>query len=198
MHPRQTLKRMPYQTRSHQLNKRQAMIYRTYIQTPVGEMMAGATDKGICLFDFRYRANIANIMARVQNHLDDTFSDGWHSHFDVLSTQIGEYFEGARKEFDLPLTLAGSAFQVAVWEALLTIPYGQTTTYGRQAKLIQATGAIRAVAAANGANGLAIIVPCHRVIAENGDLTGYSGGVVKKRWLLHHEQKGLARQGELF
>jgi methylated-DNA-[protein]-cysteine S-methyltransferase len=103
--------------------------------------------------------------------------------------QLKEYFAGTRHAFDLPLHPHGTPFQLEVWGALLAIPYGETTSYGVIAQRIGRRNAVRAVGAANGANPLSIIVPCHRVIGSNGDLTGYGGGLPAKRWLLAHERK---------
>ena len=102
--------------------------------------------------------------------------------------QLGEYFDGERREFDIELDLVGTAFQRRVWEALLTIPYGETRSYGEIAELISSPGAFRAVGLANGRNPIAIIVPCHRVIGANGSLTGYGGGLERKQVLLEHER----------
>jgi methylated-DNA-[protein]-cysteine S-methyltransferase len=102
-------------------------------------------------------------------------------------TQLAEYFDGARTSFDLPLAPSGTAFQRRVWAALLTIPYGATTTYGAIANQIGYPGKARAVGAANGANPISIIVPCHRVIGANGSLTGYGGGLPRKAELLRRE-----------
>jgi methylated-DNA-[protein]-cysteine S-methyltransferase len=111
---------------------------------------------------------------------DDAFPDAVE--------QLGEYFDGERREFDIELDLVGTAFQRRVWEALLTIPYGETRSYGRIAELISSPGAFRAVGLANGRNPIAIIVPCHRVIGANGSLTGYGGGLERKQVLLELER----------
>jgi methylated-DNA-[protein]-cysteine S-methyltransferase len=105
----------------------------------------------------------------------------------VVREQLAQYFDGARREFDLPLQLEGTEFQRRAWEALLEIPYGETRSYGEQARRIGLPDAARAVGAANGQNPVSIIVPCHRVIGANGALTGYGGGIERKRWLLAHE-----------
>ena len=104
-----------------------------------------------------------------------------------LSTQLGEYFSGKRKTFDYPLAPKGTEFQLAVWNALLEIPYGDTTTYAELARRIGRPSAVRAVGAANGANPIPIVVPCHRIIGTSGTLVGYGGGLDRKRWLLEHE-----------
>jgi methylated-DNA-[protein]-cysteine S-methyltransferase len=104
-------------------------------------------------------------------------------------SQLDEYFEGKRKDFDLPLGQAGSAFQMNVWDHLTKIPYGKTISYLQLSKQIGDVKAIRAIAAANGKNNLAIVVPCHRVIGSNATLVGYAGGLWRKKWLLEHELK---------
>jgi methylated-DNA-[protein]-cysteine S-methyltransferase len=109
----------------------------------------------------------------------------------VLATaarQLGEYFDGARVDFDIPLDLRGSPFQVAAWQALATIPFGETVSYGEQARRLGHDGKARAVGAANGANPLPLILPCHRVVGSDGSLVGFGGGLPVKAWLLHHER----------
>ena len=103
--------------------------------------------------------------------------------------QLDEYFAGKRKEFDFPFRQAGSGFQQKVWQCLLSIGYGKTISYLQQSKLMKNPLAIRASASANGKNHLAIIVPCHRVIGSDGSLTGYAGGMWRKKWLLEHEAR---------
>lgn len=107
----------------------------------------------------------------------------------AAARELGEYFAGTRQQFDIPLHPSGTPFQLEVWGALLTIPYGETVSYGEIARRIRRPRAMRAVGAANGANPLSIIVPCHRVIGSNGDLVGYGGGLPIKRWLLAHERR---------
>lgn len=104
-----------------------------------------------------------------------------------VRAQLAEYFAGAREAFDVPLRLHGTAFQRTVWTALLDIPFGQTRSYRQQAQHIGQPAAVRAVGAANGQNPISIIVPCHRVIGASGALTGYGGGIERKRWLLARE-----------
>jgi methylated-DNA-[protein]-cysteine S-methyltransferase len=108
--------------------------------------------------------------------------------------QLAEYFAGKRRAFELPLAPRGSGFQERVWRALLKIKFGETRSYGEIARAIGRPSASRAVGAANGRNPIAIIVPCHRVIGANGQLTGYGGGLPIKQWLLEHERA----QGDLF
>lgn len=165
------------------------MIAITNIDTPLGIMRAGATDEGICLFDFEYRRMMDAICKRITTSLQMEMQEAEHPHFDVLRKQIAEYFTGERKEFDLPLHLVGTDFQRKVWNGLLQIPYGETRSYKQQSIFLGDVKAIRAVGTANGQNGIAIIVPCHRVIGDNGSLIGYGGGLPKKKWLLEHEAK---------
>ena len=116
---------------------------------------------------------------------------------DVLgcaAAQLAEYFAGQRRVFDLPLAPRGTGFQVLVWQALTRIPHGETRSYRELAGSLGRPSACRAVGAANGRNPISIIVPCHRVIASNGDLTGYAGGLAAKRWLLDHERAPVARR----
>jgi methylated-DNA-[protein]-cysteine S-methyltransferase len=111
---------------------------------------------------------------------------------DAAQAQLAEYFAGTRRQFDLALDPAGTDFQLRAWNALRTIPYGQTISYGQQAAEIGEPTAARAVGAANGRNPLSIVVPCHRVVASSGALTGFAGGLDTKAWLLDHERGVLA------
>jgi O-6-methylguanine DNA methyltransferase len=175
-------------------------LYYNSIQTPLGMMQMGATDEGICLFDFQYRKSIDSINARIEKYAGSGFEQAQHPYFDLLKTQIDGYFAGTRQVFDLPLHLIGTSFQVKVWEGLRQIPYGETRSYKKQSIFLGNEKAIRAVAGANGDNSIAIIIPCHRVIGENGTLVGYGGGLPKKKWLLEHEYKysGKSTQINLF
>jgi AraC family transcriptional regulator of adaptative response/methylated-DNA-[protein]-cysteine methyltransferase len=114
---------------------------------------------------------------------------GTSPHFDRLTSELDEYFEGKRKTFTVPLDTAGTTFQQRVWQMLTTIPYGQTRSYGEQARLIGMPTAVRAVARANGDNRISILIPCHRVVGADGKLTGYGGGLWRKQWLLELERK---------
>ncbi len=111
-----------------------------------------------------------------------------------MIAQLREYFAGSRTQFDLPLAPAGTAFQLDAWTALRAIPYGETRSYTEQAAALGRPRAVRAVGSANGRNPIAIVVPCHRVVGSRGGLTGYGGGVDRKRWLLAHEQDAAARR----
>jgi methylated-DNA-[protein]-cysteine S-methyltransferase len=111
-----------------------------------------------------------------------------HDSVNNAITQLDEYFDGSRRNFDLPLDLQGTEFQVAAWNALAEIPYGHTASYGQQAALIGRPKAVRAIGGANGRNPVAIVLPCHRIVGADGSLTGFGGGIEVKKWLLDHEQ----------
>lgn len=120
-------------------------------------------------------------------------SPGEHAVLDRAINQLGEYFAGARTDFDLPLAPIGTPFQLDAWRELTRIPFGETITYGEQAKRLGDPNKSRAVGAANGRNPIPIVVPCHRVVGANGHLTGFAGGIENKAWLLDHEFQVRAR-----
>lgn len=150
------------------------------MSSPVGELTFTGTDMGL-----------EGVWFDTDRHQHDR--NGWQRDdllFVTVRQQLEEYFAGTRKVFDLKLAAQGTAFQQQVWAALCTIPYGETRSYGEQARSIQNEKAVRAVGLANGKNPIGIIVPCHRVIGANGSLTGYAGGLERKQWLLAHEARG--------
>lgn len=163
-------------------------IYITSIETPLGTMLAGATEEGICLLEFTERDILSKEFRDLTNHLKAEIKEGESKHFETLRTQLNEYFDAKRKTFDVPLVMIGTDFQKEVWNELLRIPFGTTRSYKEQSIAINKLDAIRAVAAANGSNKIAIVIPCHRVIGENGSLTGYGGGLWRKKWLLDLEK----------
>ena len=159
------------------------------IPTPLGTMLAGATDRGICLLEFLGSARTEKQLQRLERLFQTEASPGRNPHIDALSFQLKEYFSGARKEFDLVVAAPGTPFQEAVWKELITIPYGETISYQEEAKRIGRPTAVRAVARANGANPISIVIPCHRVIGKNGKLVGYGGGLWRKERLLDLERE---------
>lgn len=159
------------------------------MDTPLGEMVAGATKEGICLLEFSDRRMLQTEYDQLARLLNTTFKDGLNRNLRQLRKQLKEYFAGKRKIFSLSLIYPGSDFQVAVWNELLKIPFGETRTYQGQAVKLNNPGSVRAVAHANGMNRISIIIPCHRVIGSDGKLVGYGGGLKRKRWLLDHEKK---------
>jgi AraC family transcriptional regulator of adaptative response/methylated-DNA-[protein]-cysteine methyltransferase len=176
------------------------MIKTIIIETPLGEMAAAATKEGICLLEFTSRPALESEFNKLALTFNETVKSGSNKHLRALKKQLKEYFRGKRKEFSLSLITPGTDFQHSAWDILSKIPYGTTISYLEQAKLIKNPGAVRAVAAANGSNRIAIIIPCHRVIGSDGNLIGYGGGLDKKRWLIDHEKKysGKPIDGTLF
>jgi AraC family transcriptional regulator of adaptative response/methylated-DNA-[protein]-cysteine methyltransferase len=176
------------------------MIKTTTIETPLGEMAAAATREGICLLVFSENQILDTEYNNLAWIFNTTVKSGGNKHLRALKKQLKQYFKGTRKEFSLSLITPGTEFQQAAWDVLRKIPYGTTTTYLHQARLINNPGAVRAVANANGSNRIAIIIPCHRVIGSDGDLVGYGGGLERKRWLIEHEKKysGQPVEGTLF
>jgi methylated-DNA-[protein]-cysteine S-methyltransferase len=158
-----------------------SLVYR-FVDSPVGRLNLVASAKGLVAILWENdRPN------RVR--LGDLDEGGESLILDAVEGQLREYFAGERREFDLPLDMRGTAFQQSVWEALLAIPYGETTTYGQLAKRLGDVNAVRAVGAANGRNPVSIVVPCHRVIGSTGKLTGFAGGLDTKAYLLRLEQE---------
>jgi AraC family transcriptional regulator of adaptative response/methylated-DNA-[protein]-cysteine methyltransferase len=176
------------------------MISTTKIETELGTMIAGAVDEGICLLEFSDRRMLNTEYKDLTRLLKTTIEEGENRHLSNLRNQLREYFEGNRKEFSVPLITPGTEFQQAVWNALLKIPYGSTRTYQAQAFALNRPDSVRAVANANGFNRISIVIPCHRIIGSDGSLTGYGGGLKRKRWLLDHEKKfsGKATDQSLF
>lgn len=152
-------------------------------------MIAFANHEGICLLEFIERKDLDKQTKNLQDALKSEIVKGKNEHLEKLDKQLSEYFSGKRKRFELPLIYTGTDFQKNVWKALLEISFGETTTYLALSNKIGDPKAIRAVAGANGANKMAILVPCHRVIGSDGSLTGYAGGLWRKQWLLDHESK---------
>ena len=160
----------------------------TRLDTPVGEMIAVTDDHGLHLFEFCDRTALPTEMRKIEQRFGAT-TPGATAMSAELERQMGEYFAGARRAFDLRIVQRGTPFSTRVWDALVQIPCGETTSYGALAAKLGSPLAVRAVARANGANQVAIIVPCHRVIGADGTLVGYGGKLWRKRWLLDHEQR---------
>ncbi len=169
-------------------SKNKNIISVTRILSPLGPLLAGATEEGICLLEFVDRRMLETQIKRLKKIFDAEFVPGQSKHFDELNKQLKEYFEGKRKDFDLPLLLQGTEFQQKVWKELQKIPFGSTRSYQEQAIALGNPKAIRAVAKANGDNRISIIIPCHRVIGKNGELVGYGGGMWRKQFLLNLEK----------
>ncbi len=164
-------------------------IYTHQLSTPLGPMIAGMYDQKLVMLEFKSDQRVEKQMLRIGNQLKAASIEGPGHLFQDVREQLDLYFQGLSNSFDLPLLMVGSAFQQKVWNALLEIPAGTTQSYEEIARHIKHTRAVRAVGTANGANALAIVIPCHRVIGKNGKLTGYAGGLARKEWLLKHEEK---------
>ncbi len=156
-------------------------------QSPVGELLLGSFEEKLCLCDWTFRSMRGMVDNRIQKGLKAEFVSGDSSVIQKTISQLGEYFKGERKDFDIPMLLIGTEFQKQVWQALMKIPYGETRTYLHLSKELGNPDANRAVASANGANALSILIPCHRIIGSNGSLVGYAGGLAAKKQLLQLE-----------
>jgi AraC family transcriptional regulator of adaptative response/methylated-DNA-[protein]-cysteine methyltransferase len=174
------------------MSRQRSIAVVTRIESPIGPLLAVANEAGLCLLEFVDRRMLETQLKRVRSQLDVALLPGTNAVFATVREQLDEYFAGSRRSFDVPLVITGTAFQKQVWEALREIPYGQTRSYGKQATLIGRPTAVRAVARANGDNRFAIIIPCHRVVGADGSLTGYGGGIWRKRFLLDLEQHHVA------
>jgi AraC family transcriptional regulator of adaptative response/methylated-DNA-[protein]-cysteine methyltransferase len=158
-----------------------------WIDTPLGPMVAGATADAVCLLEFTDRRLMEQQLARVRARFGCPLLPGDSPLLDTLRDQLGEYFAGARRDFDVPIDYRGTDFQRRVWEGLLRIPYGETCSYADLAADIGQPAAARAVGHANGLNHISVVIPCHRVIAAGGSLGGYGGGLWRKLRLLETE-----------
>ena len=172
---------------SYQFLLHKSMIKIQYFKTTFGELILGSYENKLCLCDWRYRKMRASVDSRIKKYLNSDFIEETSEVIEECKTQLTEYFEGKRNEFDLPLHLAGTEFQKKVWDALIKVPYSETSSYLELSKDIGNIKAIRAVASANGANAIAIIIPCHRIIGSDGSLVGYAGGLSTKKKLLDLE-----------
>lgn len=169
-----------------------------YFKTPYGELIIGSFEDKLCLCDWRYRKMRESIDKRIKKGLNSDFIEESSDVIENTKAQLTEYFTDERKEFDIPLLFVGSDFQKSIWDALTQIPYGTTNTYLGLSRIIGNEKAIRAVASANGANAISIIVPCHRIIGSDGKMVGYAGGLAVKKKLLTLENALYESQLSLF
>jgi O-6-methylguanine DNA methyltransferase len=167
------------------------LLLRAVIDTPVGPMTALATDRALSALEFGDPTRSKRLNARLQRWRSPfRVEDGESTAIDAVRAWLASYFSGTSADIShLPLDAPGGGFERRVWAELCRIPAGETRSYGEIARLIGSPGAARAVGLANGANPIAIVVPCHRVIGSNGTLTGYGGGLDRKAWLLNHERR---------
>ena len=165
------------------------MILVNRLVTPLGPMVVCASERGIILLEFADRRMLETQLVRIARIFEAQFRVGVNEHIRQLDRELGEYFSGTRREFDVALMDIATDFQNSVWEQLKSIPLGETSTYQRLAVRLDKPKAVRAVGRANGDNRLTILIPCHRVVGSDGSLTGYGGGLDRKQWLLDHERK---------
>jgi AraC family transcriptional regulator, regulatory protein of adaptative response / methylated-DNA-[protein]-cysteine methyltransferase len=170
-------------------SKDKTIIHISRFATPLGPMFACATSQGVCLLEFTNRRMLETEFDDLRRRLKGVILPGENPHLTQVEKEMTEYFEGQRKIFTVPLHTPGTDFQQSVWNRLQQIPYGETCSYGQLALSMDMPNAVRAVASANGHNRIAIIIPCHRIIGANGDLTGYGGGLPRKRWLIDFENQ---------
>lgn len=170
------------------------ITYREFT-SPLGPMIGGATDRGICFLEWHDRGGVETILNRVGKRYKCELTEGNNAHLDSLENELTQYFKSDLKQFRTPMDVKGTAFQSRVWDELLSIDYGVTRSYGEMAARLDKPGAARAVGRANGSNYLSIVIPCHRVIEANGKLRGYGGKLWRKKYLLELES-GI-RQPEL-
>ncbi|MBM4222670.1 MAG: bifunctional transcriptional activator/DNA repair protein Ada [Gammaproteobacteria bacterium] len=163
----------------------------SWIDTKLGPMIAIADEAGLYLLEFVDRRGLEREIEKLRIKIKAAIIPGTTDSIKSITLELESYFEGKLKKFNTPLHLLGSSFQRSVWAELMHIPYGQTRSYMEQSKAIDKATAYRAVANANGANQLAIIIPCHRIINSNGDLGGYGGGIARKQWLIEHEKSNV-------
>ena len=160
----------------------------SWLRSPLGPLVAGATADGICLLEFSDRRMLEAQFATVRRLFDAPIVPGTNEHLKLLQVELASYFAGSSRRFSVPLAYPGTAFQRRVWEQLLAIPYGDTRSYQELAVAVGEPRAVRAVGRANGLNRIAILIPCHRVVNKNGKLGGYGGGLRRKQYLLDLER----------
>lgn len=171
-----------------------ACVVVNWLTSPIGPLVVAASDGGVCLIEFLDRRALQTQLARLRKRLGCALVPGNNRHIETLRDELRRYFDGSLTDFTVPLAIAGTSFQEAVWKHLLKIPFGETMSYEALARQIGRPAAQRAVGRANGENRLAIVVPCHRVVQKDGSLRGYGGGLWRKQFLLDHERSVCQRR----
>ena len=169
------------------------VLFAAWIDTPLGPMTAIADEHALHLLEFVDRRGLEREIERLRLRAKAGITPGRTAPIEQIERELAAYFSGRSLTFSTRLARAGSPFQNAVWDALLTIPPGETWSYAQLARAVGRPRAVRAVGTANGCNQLAIVIPCHRVINTSGELGGYAGGLPRKRWLLEHERRARSR-----
>lgn len=177
------------ETKSLKLPNYQATLKSSCLDTPLGQMLAIADEEVLYLLEFMDKIDLQYRVEKLLFKTKSALIPGNTHPIESIKAELSAYFDGSLQNFKTPVQLLGSSFQKLVWNELVHIPYGQTRSYLEQAHAIEKQAAYRAVANANGANQLAIVIPCHRIINSNGKLGGYSGGLSRKKWLLEHEKQ---------
>ncbi|WP_454782008.1 bifunctional transcriptional activator/DNA repair enzyme AdaA [Legionella sp. WA2022007384] len=172
-----------------QLSKHPTVLKASWFDSPLGPLLAVADEEALHLLEFVDRRGLEREVERLRNKMNAAIIPGDTAPLRSIEKELKAYFSGALKKFNTPVQMLGTPFQKMAWHALTLIPYGETRSYAEQAQTLGKPTAYRAVANANGANSLAIIIPCHRIINSSGNLGGYGGGISRKQWLLEHEQK---------
>lgn len=167
-----------------------ASIVTRSINSPVGELVLGATGRGLCFLEYSDRPAFDTQIAALRKVFRCDIASGTNGHLDQAIAELELYFSERLTTFTTPLDIAGTPFQVSVWNCLRSIPYGRTFTYAAVAEQVGRPGAQRAVGRANGDNKIAIVIPCHRVVQAGGVLRGYGGGLWRKQFLLDLECRG--------
>lgn len=175
-------------------SRAQGCVLLTWVSSPLGPLVAGATSDGVCLLEFSDRRMLEAQFKTVRRLFKAPVVPGSNAHLERLQAELARYFAGTLDSFSVPLIYPGSPFQRQVWEQLLQVPYGATRSYQELAAAIGKPRAVRAVGRANGLNRIAILIPCHRIVNKNGQLGGYGGGLRRKQFLLELEQIGSGRQ----
>lgn len=165
-----------------------------WLETPIGIMLAAGDDSHLYMLNYIEQSSMERKAAVIQKKLQARLEMGDASSIESVRREIKEYFDGERQEFETPVALVGTSFQIRVWAELQKIPFGSTIIYADLAKRIEKPAAFRAVAQANSQSPLAIVIPCHRVINNDGGLGSYSAGLDRKKWLLEFEQSVLERE----
>lgn len=165
----------------------------SWIETPLGLVVAMADDQSLYFLEFVERDRLEKKVEEFRKKINASIKAGTNPIIKLVESELKAYFNGTLKTFTTPLRLIGSSFQKSVWNELLKTPYGETRSYTNQAVALEKPLAYRAIANANGANNIAILIPCHRIINHNGKLGGYGGGISKKKWLIEHEKRNLTK-----
>lgn len=183
-----------FQTTTH---KKPIHLKASWIETPLGSMLAIADNEALYLLEFVDRRGLEREIERMSLKMKAVITEGQTKPILSIESELKLYFEGKLATFKTPLLLQGTPFQKSVWEELLKIPLGETRSYSDIANALGKPTAYRAVALANGSNKIAVAIPCHRVIKANGELCGYAGGVSRKQWLLNNEKSCLSTNTSL-